>query len=412
MAAPATPANLSIDTTASNGFELTWDNVALETGFYLYRSTDNFVADSRRVAKLATDVLTAFDLGLIASTQYYYKISAFNGDGESAFSAAVNDTTLAQSLKQHWQGTVGPFDYDQNAIYPGENTKVVGLRSTGNIRADLVPSIDNHMVRKIDILGSAINSPLIEDADQDTKVQCEESNDEDKIRFDIGGVGGGEKAVMDANAFEIKQPVTVNGITKMGDGGVTNYTKIVTDGEITLFGTARVIDVIDVEPDAVRRPVANPPGESLEDGFPCHDYNDTTDESVFKHVELTHGYAAAGLIHIHLDYFVDVGPVDGTVDNLSWGLEYKKISIGDVFTFASGTTLVYAADVVTQGNNKKIHQSDPLSLTTTGFVAGDIVLMRIFRDASGTGNTDNVSGDIRVFDYHIEFLVDKLGEAT
>ena len=199
---------------------------------------------------------------------------------------------------------------------------------------------------------------------------------------------------------------------RIGDGGATDYTQFAVDGELTLAGTARVLDVIDVEPDAVRRPVANPPGESLEDGFPTHDYDDTTDESVFKHVELTHGYANAGTIHVHLDYFVDVGPADGTVDDLSWGLEYKKISIGDVFDFTAGSTTIYAADLVTQGNNKKTHQSSALSLTTAGFVAGDIILMRMFRDASGTGNTDNVSGDVRVFDYHIEFLVDKLGEAT
>ena len=242
------------------------------------------------------------------------------------------------------------------------------------------------------------NANKIIDLDGDTSIELERTADGDIVWIKTAG---SDRIKIDAS-----------GNMFIGDGGVTNYTKIAPDGEITLFGTARVIDVIDVEPDAVRRPVANPPGESLEDGFPCHDYDDTTDESVFKHVELTHRYAAAGLIHVHLDYFVDVGPVDGTVDNLSWGLEYKKISIGDVFTFASGTTLVYAADVVTQGNNKKTHQSDALSLTTTGFVAGDIVLMRIFRDASGTGNTDNVSGDVRVFDYHIEFLVDKLGEAT
>ncbi|KKN73937.1 hypothetical protein LCGC14_0395020 [marine sediment metagenome] len=208
MPAPATPANLSIDVTASNGFKLTWDDVASELGFRLYRSTDNFVADSSIVLKTGVGGLTAWDLGLVASTQYYYKVSAFNADGESSLSAAVNDTTLAQSLKQYWTGSVGPFDYDQNAIYKDEDEKVTGIRSTGNILAELVPSIDNHLVRRVDILtGGSINSPTIEDEDADTQVQCEESVDEDIIRFDADG---NQIAQMDPSGFTLENGTNIN----------------------------------------------------------------------------------------------------------------------------------------------------------------------------------------------------------
>ncbi len=207
MAAPSTPANLSIDTTASNGFELTWDNVASELGFYLYRSTDNWVTQ-RKILKLAVDVLTAFDLGLVASTQYYYKISAYNADGESALSASVDDTTDAQSLKEYWRGTEGPFPYDANALYQGEAVKVVGLRSTGSILSEVVPTLGNHIVRLDDILGGgSINSPTIEDADQDTQVQCEESSDEDVIRFDADGT---QEMQIDVNGVTLKSGTNIN----------------------------------------------------------------------------------------------------------------------------------------------------------------------------------------------------------
>ena len=51
-------------------------------------------------------------------------------------------------------------------------------------------------------------------------------------------------------------------------------------------------------------------------------------------------------------------------------------------------------------------------LVTTGFVAGDYILLRLFRDADGTGGTDDFAGDARVLDYHIEYLSDKIGEGT
>ena len=41
---------------------------------------------------------------------------------------------------------------------------------------------------------------LIQDADNDTKIQVEESSDEDKIRFDVGG---SEKAIVTSTGLGI-----------------------------------------------------------------------------------------------------------------------------------------------------------------------------------------------------------------
>ncbi len=197
----------------------------------------------------------------------------------------------------------------------------------------------------------------------------------------------------------------------IGDG--TNYTAFAADGLQTMAGTARVTRSIDLEPVLATRPAANPPGEGTEDSFPTHDFSPTTDESVFFHLELPHDYAGAGLIHIHFDFFVDTAPA--SAESVVWGVEYKKQSIGDNFDFTAGTTIAYTQTSITTGtpaNDKKVHESAEISLTTTGFVAGDFILLRLFRDADGTGGTDDFTGDARVLDYHIEYLSDKLGEAT
>ncbi len=192
-----------------------------------------------------------------------------------------------------------------------------------------------------------------------------------------------------------------------------NETLFSATGVQTMAGTARVLISFDLEPSLATRPTANPPGEGIADGFATHDFNATTDESVYFHLELAHNYADAGTIHVHFDFFVDVAEAGAT--SVVWGVEYKKQSIGDNFGFTLGAeTIGYTQTSVTLGtpaNDKKTHQSAEVSLTTTGFVAGDYILLRLFRDADGTGGTDDFPRDARVIDYHIEYLSDKLGEA-
>lgn len=157
MAAPATPANLSIDVVASNTLQMSWDNVAGETGFYLYRSLDD--ATYYKIISLAADVLSYWDRDVGPATQYYYKVSAYNNDGESALSASVNDTTDTQSLVKYWYGSLGPFYYDANAKYKGEDVNMVGVRSAGHILSDVVPTLANHVLRKDDIGSVGLVAP-------------------------------------------------------------------------------------------------------------------------------------------------------------------------------------------------------------------------------------------------------------
>lgn len=208
--------------------------------------------------------------------------------------------------------------------------------------------------------------------------------------------------------------ISADGSTAIGDGGTTNYSQFSATGVQTLHGTARVLRSVDFEPEAVKQGGVGP-GASTEDGFPLHDYSAANDESVFIHWEIPHSYASAGEIHLHVEYFVDTAPVAAA--NVTWGVEYKKLSIGDNFDFGAGTTTVIVNDALTTGtpaNDKSIHSSDEIHLVTTGFEPMDVVLIRIFRDAdaSEVGATDNYGSDARVFNYHLMYLSDKFGQGS
>lgn len=68
------------------------------------------------------------------------------------------------------------------------------------------------------------------DADTDTKIQAEESPDEDNLRFDTGGT---ERAVLDENALDLTVPIKTDIVSEhTPDAGVTVDGVLVKDGEV------------------------------------------------------------------------------------------------------------------------------------------------------------------------------------
>jgi predicted phage tail protein len=79
---------------SSQQIDLTWkDNSTTEAGFKLYRSPDNITFS--RIATLGANVTAFSNTGRAASTTYYYKVFAYNGKTNTAYSNTASATTLA-----------------------------------------------------------------------------------------------------------------------------------------------------------------------------------------------------------------------------------------------------------------------------------------------------------------------------
>ncbi|MDH5325299.1 MAG: multicopper oxidase domain-containing protein [Gammaproteobacteria bacterium] len=94
--APNAPSGLSAGAVSSSQIDLTWaDNSADETGFSVERSTDgvNFGPG----IPVAANSTSYSDTGLNASTTYWYRVNAANGNGTSAYSNVASATTAAGS---------------------------------------------------------------------------------------------------------------------------------------------------------------------------------------------------------------------------------------------------------------------------------------------------------------------------
>ena len=83
---PSAPAGLAAARASSSSINLTWqDNSNSETGFKIIRKT-TYMGLYETIATVGPNVTSYTDSGLTYAMQYFYAISAFNSNGESAYS--------------------------------------------------------------------------------------------------------------------------------------------------------------------------------------------------------------------------------------------------------------------------------------------------------------------------------------
>ena len=100
---PSTPTGI-VGGALTNASSINWDDMVSATSYNVYRT----LTSGSGYAFLANPDISAYtDLGLTAGTNYYYKVSAVNGLGESGLSAEVSVTPLAVAQQQQQEVVTG-----------------------------------------------------------------------------------------------------------------------------------------------------------------------------------------------------------------------------------------------------------------------------------------------------------------
>jgi transcriptional regulator CtsR len=93
---PAAPGNLTATAASSSRINLAWtDNASNETGFKVERKTGAAGVYAEIASVLEANLTKFIDLNVTSSTQYFYRVRAFNVSGNSAYSNEANATTLS-----------------------------------------------------------------------------------------------------------------------------------------------------------------------------------------------------------------------------------------------------------------------------------------------------------------------------
>lgn len=195
--------------------------------------------------------------------------------------------------------------------------------------------------------------------------------------------------------------------TKIGDGGITNYIQLATDGELTLLGTARVkkeftIDAINLDkgnqgPDAVI--LGNSIGYSYDIG----------DDSVMN-FEVPYDCDTSEDIKIEIYWYINEAYATGDGE-VQWRAQWSACPSNgtEAIDAPTHTGTIDFGDQNIPATAKFLTEVSGL-IAAASIEAGDFVSMTIDRIALDDGN--NPTADPVIVQIEVEYTMNKLGKAT
>jgi hypothetical protein len=124
---PSVPSNVTASAQSSHSIRISWSAVSGASLYGVYRSTS---ANGTYEHKVSTSSTSYTDNGLPTNTTYYYKVSAYNSQGES-------DKSSTSSAK-----TSSPGDAEKNPITLTENKWAEGNITSGAAEKEIWYSFD------------------------------------------------------------------------------------------------------------------------------------------------------------------------------------------------------------------------------------------------------------------------------
>jgi RHS repeat-associated protein len=134
---PTAPSSLGAVGISTSTILLNWvDNSTTETGFKIERSTTGSGSGFSFVTTTSPNVVSYTDGGLLASSTYYYRISAVNANGSSAYTAEANAPTAKIGFRRFLLDFGDPATPTSTAGWNNITSVVVGtiiplVESTG-----------------------------------------------------------------------------------------------------------------------------------------------------------------------------------------------------------------------------------------------------------------------------------------
>lgn len=128
MTIPSAPSSLTATTISDVQINLAWtDNSGDETGFKIEESP-NVSGNWTEISTVVADVVGLNRVGRTPGTRYFYRVRAYNGDGNSAYSNVASAITTGWSQVVYDIGAQVYFDWDRDGTYTSEDDYLVSVR--------------------------------------------------------------------------------------------------------------------------------------------------------------------------------------------------------------------------------------------------------------------------------------------
>jgi len=221
---PAAPSGLTADGMGTGQIDLTWvDNSNNETGFEVWRSTDNFAGgNGTLVTTNAAGDTTYSDTGLVQGQLYYYRVFAKNAFGKSAasntasatagviitdsFNRANSTTSLGSTdTGEAWVALAGTHGINSNRAYlvssVGNDVAYVETGEANGIVKATLAVVSTNSLRLAARIGPAAN--------QGFWLQCNNGSNFTLFRVNGGATSIGSYAATPANGDIVE--IVLNG---------------------------------------------------------------------------------------------------------------------------------------------------------------------------------------------------------
>jgi len=136
-------------------------------------------------------------------------------------------------------------------------------------------------------------------------------------------------------------------------------------------------------------------------------FDASTEEELYFMVQLPHGWKYESSLNPHVHWTPTVKGTTG--QKVSWGLEYTVAAIDSSF---GNTTIIYGdtsmPDETLVANKHYLTELTPISMTGIDSVSA-MMLCRVFRDATGTGGTDDYASDVALLEIDFHYESDRIG---
>ena len=227
------------------------------------------------------------------------------------------------------------------------------------------------------------------------------AGDDTQVQFNDGDLFGADsRFVFDKATGTVK----VNGLTKLGDGGTTDYTEVEADGTLHCVGAATTWDDLRFPASAVRFGGAAPASEQAYRGGLVASFASTPDQYIYFNAQMPHQWKEGTDIHPHIHWVLPVSGAGGGAENVKWDLTYSWANIDSVFPVESSQTVT--VDVQNDVIHDHMFDDVGAAISGTGKTFSSMLICSLKRDVS-VANDYASAAYLVEFDFHYE--IDTMG---